>query len=484
MGAPHPLPHVLIVGGGLAATAVVLRLLKDTGQPLRLTLVEPRAAVGPGVAYSTPLAEHLLNGLAQMFSLYEDDPSHFSRWLAAQAPGGWQPEPGVSFENSIPPRRVYGAYVAATLAEALARARGQVIFTHRRARATDLAPVPGGYRVTLDDGASIDAQQVVLATGVHPRAAHRQPFELDPAVLASPRYVADLWAEGAWDGVEQDGCVAFLGAGLSALDGLIAAEKAQFRGHYVALSRRGLAVQPRRAVAPWPDFLDVGGGPVSVRALLRQIRQQRRLVAQQGEDWQRLVPAIRQHVPALWDAAPLAQRRRFLQRLRSYWEVALHRSAAPALAWQERVIREGRYRHEAATVQSVELERDGRLAVTYRARQGEGARATLVVDRLVNCLGFEHDWTRLDDPLVAALLRRGLVRPDPLGFGIQATRSDCAVLDAGGQPQPGLYAVGHPLRGLFWESNAIPEQVPQAGLVARAIVHALVPAAAVEALAL
>jgi uncharacterized NAD(P)/FAD-binding protein YdhS len=238
----------------------------------------------------------------------------------------------------------------------------------------------------------------------------------------------------------------------------------------------------REDVQPWPDFLRYTPGQVSLRDLLAQIRVQRRAIREQGEPWQRLVPAIRAHVPQLWALASARERRRFLGRLRAYWEAALHRSAAAPLAWQARVDAEGRHRHEAGRVQSIALQPDGRLAVAWQPRDGRPLQ-TLVADRVVNCLGFDFDWRHIDDPLVRQLVARGLAQPDALGFGVQATRETHALRDAAGQPQPGLYAVGHALRGLVWESNAIGEQVPQAGTVGRAILQRLAPAAAAEALA-
>lgn len=480
-------PHVLIVGGGLAGTATALRLLKDAEQPIRLSIVESRPALGLGIAYGTPHPEHLVNGLAKLFSLYDDAPDHLVRWLrAGAAAGGWQPPAGVAIEDSMPPRQVYGAYVQASLTAAVAAAGPGVELRHLQARAVDVvAQYDTGrprYRVVLDDGREEVADELVLATGIFTKPLGRQAFAVGVGVQASPRYVGDIWQPQAWDGVAQDADIVYLGAGLSALDSLIMAEKAGFRGQHTVLSRRGQGARVREDVLPWPDFLRYQSGAVSLRDLLAQIRVQRRAVRAQGEPWQRLVPAIRAHVPKLWSLASARDRRRFLGRLRAYWEAALHRSAAAPLAWQARVDGEGRHRHEAGRVRSIALQADGRLAVAWQPRDGRPLQ-TLVADRVVNCLGFDFDWRQIDDPLVRQLVARGLAQPDPLGFGVQATRETHALRDAAGQPQPGLYAVGHALRGLIWESNAIGEQVPQAGTVGRAILQRLAPAAAAEALA-
>ncbi len=476
-------PHVVIIGGGFAGAAVALRLLKDAKQPLRLTVIEGRAQIGLGVAYSTAHPEHLVNGPARVFSAYDDDPEHLVRWLGRHGePRGWRPSPGTAIADSLPPRQLYGAYVRETLFDAIEEAGGTVSFNHRRGRAVDVArqaDAPSGttrYRVSLASGDHEDADVVVLATGIHPRRLAWPGIDVDPAVGSSPRYVHDIWAAEAWKGVADDAQIVYLGGGLSALDSLIIAEKAGFRGTHTVITRRGLPVHAREDQSPWPDFLQYDPVRPVLRDVLAQIRRERRELARSGESWQRLVTAIRPHVPALWAAASDQDRRRFLTRLRSYWEASLHRTASEPLQWQTTVADEGRFRHQAGRVVSLALRDDGRLAVGWRPRAtaaGVGDVQILIADRVVNCLGFEFDWQKIDDPLVRQLIARGLVTPDPLGFGIGASSSDHSVLDADGQPQAGLYAVGHPLRGVIWESNAISEHVPQAGAVGRAIVSRL-----------
>src|ERR1700736_252398 len=84
MVAHHGAPkQIVIVGGGLSGTALAIKLLRNATQPLAIRLVEPAAEPGRGLAYSTQEHAHLVNGPALLFTLYPDDPEHFSRWLAA-----------------------------------------------------------------------------------------------------------------------------------------------------------------------------------------------------------------------------------------------------------------------------------------------------------------------------------------------------------------------------------------------------------------
>lgn len=84
---------------------------------------------------------------------------------------------------------------------------------------------------------------------------------------------------------------------------------------------------------------------------------------------------------------------------------------------------------------------------------------------LINSSGIEYDWRRVARPLPQQLLARGLIQPGPLALGI-AARADGAVLDARGEPASRLFAMGPPLRGMWWESTAVTDVASQAKALA------------------
>jgi uncharacterized NAD(P)/FAD-binding protein YdhS len=101
-----------------------------------------------------------------------------------------------------------------------------------------------------------------------------------------------------------------------------------------------------------------------------------------------------------------------------------------------------------------------------RIRIGEGSASTgLAAGWLINATGPGTDITRSADPLLRDTLAQGLARPDPLRLGIDAGPSG-AVLDASGTPSSTLFTLGPPLRGLRYETTAIPEIRDQAAALA------------------
>ena len=141
-----------------------------------------------------------------------------------------------------------------------------------------------------------------------------------------------------------------------------------------------------------------------------------------------------------------------------------------------------RHRMPPATAQRItELRCTGRLSVlrgrvTECPPRGAPERLRVRVDRdgsvtdlaagwVINATGPGTDLTRTADPLLRDLLGRGLARPDPLRLGLDAT-PDGAVLDAAGTPSATLFTLGPTLRGIRYETTAIPEIRDQAAALA------------------
>ena len=93
---------------------------------------------------------------------------------------------------------------------------------------------------------------------------------------------------------------------------------------------------------------------------------------------------------------------------------------------------------------------------------------------LVNATGPSSDISPTGDRLLRDLFDRGLARPDPLRMGIDASPGG-AVLDASGRPSRTIFTLGPPLRGLRYETTAIPEIRDQAAALAVRLTAATQP---------
>jgi uncharacterized NAD(P)/FAD-binding protein YdhS len=457
---PSPVPErdIVIIGGGFAGIVTAIKLLDTARSLLRITIVEPRAELGGGLAYSTRESAHLMNGPAKLFSLHPERPEHFVNYLTRfSGDWSWSDPLAAQMANAFAPRSVYGDYLRSELARAAARAAPWVTFTHISTEATEVRRRGARTEVVLANDNVLAADHVILALGANPS----QPeLPIDAAARTSSRYIANPWDLESFEQLPRNGRVLLIGTGLTALDALVTLEKRGFRGRYLAISRRGRLVFPRREVTPLRDFLAESPLPKTALGLLRAARAELASVTRARPDWQSLVLAIRPHVSALWERASEVERARFLRHLRPIWEISLHRAPPRAAALLERGQAEGWFEHRAARLTALEAGPRKTLVARLRPR-GKDAVESLTVDAVINCTGASYDWTRGGTRLTANLLDAGIVRPGPLSFGIDAD-AQAAIISRDGTVAADISAIGPALRGVRWESNTVVEILHQA----------------------
>lgn len=461
---------IAIIGGGFAGALTALKLLDRAEVPLAITIIEPREELGRGVAYSTTEPVHLVNGPAEIFSLYPEEPDHLVRWLAENgAANGWQPPSDIA--SSSPPRYLYGTYVRDELKRAVREAHSLSTFRHVRSAAAKLISAPHKISITTTDGTMIEADEAVLALGVFQAELQKQ----EAAVASHFRFAANPWEPAALDRLVDCGELLLIGSSLSMVDAVAGMEARGYRGKYRVISRRGQFVEGRRAAEAARDFLADRPLPATARALLSAVKAERRAIATAGGDWQGLPLAIRPYVLPLWQAANDRERLRFGRHLRAFWDVTAHRSAPESNGTLQNVIAEGRLTHGAAKLLGLVRRRD-RIAATLRTRKGTEEQ---LFDGVIDCRGHQlHDWRRIRDPFVKSLLDGGEVRPHSTGFGIDATPEGDIISDEG-RIHRNFSAIGHPLRGVAWESSSITEQRAQAIALAERILAKITPAVSV-----
>jgi uncharacterized NAD(P)/FAD-binding protein YdhS len=467
---------IAIIGGGASGTLTAVQLLRHAASrrlPLQITLIDRHGRHGLGQAYATEYRGHLLNAMAGQMSALPDEPDHLIRWAAADAGNGASGR-AVSTDavtgTTFLSRQDYGRYLRDTLADAEHQALP--VARLRRLSSEVLALRRGGatrpVRLILPDG-QIDADIAVLATG---NAPARLPFETPP----SERVVADPWLPGALGGVTGGAAgpagtgspsVVIVGTGLTMLDLALAITASKPDAVIHAVSRHGLLPRPHPGTPPaargplWLPVITRTTGPVRLADLMWQVRA---TIAASPGTWFDVMDALRPFVPALWRRLPAADKRLFLRHVARYWEVHRH-LIPPATASRTTALRAtGRL-----------LVHDGQImAVTQHGERlrilADVGADTLQIeaDWLINGTGSTADITATASPLLHDLFSTGLARPDPLRLGIDAV-PDGAVLDRAGVASDVLFTLGPPLRGLWYETTAIPEIREQAAALARRI---------------
>ena len=436
---------IAVIGAGFSGTLLSLHLLRRCPPPTRLVLIERNSQFGRGLAYGTGNASHILNVPAGRMSAFHERPNDFLDWLRDQP----EEEIGcVAGPGTFAPRRVFGAYIRALLNEEIRRSgrdRLQLI----RGDVTGLDRTGTPLRLSLDRDRVIEADLAVLAIGNFPPEA--MPIT-DPSFYDTGMYRPDPWSPDALGDLDPDAPVLLIGTGLTTVDVVISLLDQGHRGPIHALSRRGLL--PRRHAAVPVAAPDHEPFPTGVNELTRFLRKEAARASAQGAGWQPVIDELRPFTVDVWQAMPLSDRKRFLRHMRPWWDVHRHRMAAQVADRIDAARASGQLQILVGRVRDYVVN-GNRVEVHYRPRR-QDALAALSVARVINCAGPGADYDRIQEPLIRALLKDGVVRPDPLRLGLDVT-SNCALLNRQGAISRRLFAVGPVTKGTFWEMTAVPD---------------------------
>jgi uncharacterized NAD(P)/FAD-binding protein YdhS len=447
---------VAVVGGGASGTLTAIHLMASRSHDLSVSVHDASGELGKGLAYGTTDPRHLLNVRSRHMSAFPEIPSDLVEWARRT---GRQPD-----AQAFLPRRDYAVY----LGETLERLRDERL-TFRAERVHDVRPADGCFELHARGGAVTRASAVVLAHG------NQRPAPLAIGAVPLPEaqwHLPDPWDLDRLTALPADAVVVLVGSGLTAIDTAITLLDDAPERRVVMVSRQGLLPTAHVEQSSTAWLSPIPTGAVTADQLADLLRDQVAAARRQGVDWRPVVDGLRAPTQGLWQRLDLEERRRFLSTYARAWEVRRHRMAPGVAARLDRYRDEGR----------LEVLAGGLGGLTDHVLRCEvelpALPDTLFADAVVNCTGPMTDISRSTDPLLQALVRRGLVTSDPLCLGVSCTPQG-EVLDVSGQVVPGLYVVGPPRKGTLWETTAVPEIRGQAAALAQSLperVRRLTPA--------
>jgi uncharacterized NAD(P)/FAD-binding protein YdhS len=424
------------VGGGAAGALVAINLLKQFRTGDEVIVFEPSLAVGRGVPYGTSDPVHLLNVRAANMSGFVDQPAHFAEWYARRIG-----VPVAEASTRFVPRCEYGVYVGELLEQAAENSEGQLTIVRQRAERVVAAE---HIEVETSNGTLIALDELVLATG---HLSPQTPRELLP-FEHNDRYLRNPWTPGALEAIPPDDTILILGTGLTMVDVVMSLTSRGHRGMLIARSRRGLV--PHQHVAGETRTFDesVLAEPHFKSAIIRQLRAA-------GADWRAVMDSMRPHTQLLWDRLSWPERRRFIEKLRPFWDVHRHRIPQSAYEILAMLVERGRLDVGKGRLEDVSFA-DGEFCVRSN---GE----TIAAGWILNCTGPNLQVAKAKISVLESVVSQDLASYDPLGLGL--------LVDSDGRTRPGghVWALGPLCRGSRWETTAIPEIRAQAARIAALI---------------
>lgn len=428
-------------------------------EPLHITVINDDTSVGRGVAYRLRRPEYLLNVAARNMSAFPYEPDHFLQWLRTRSE--FESATEIDLRERFVPRQIYGDYLRSIVQHHL-QSPGEVTPASSEfviGRAVDVEPRDSSCLVHLEDGSTVEADRVVLATG------NESPAPLPGAEnLAGHR----AWVGNPWQLWEDrlpghDGTILILGTGLTAVDAILTLRAKGWLGRIHAVSRHGWFPHSHFRGIRYPDFPPPGVdlATLGLDKLLQLIEEHCAILHARNANPAIIVDKMRSQTQRIWSGFTHDERLRFAKEHAARWNVFRHRIAPDIYAQITSSQLTGQLHVHADSIEKLRAS-----AETIVVDLADGT--SLEGDLVLNATGPSTRFTATQSVLLQNLLRRGVIAPDDTDMGIHVD-VDHTVLTATGERSPWLLALGPMLRGTYWETIAVPELRVQARHVAETL---------------
>ncbi len=446
---------IVIIGGGWSGILTAIQLL-EKNKNISIKIIHSGTPIGLGVAYSTTDTSHLLNVPAEKMSAFPNNPKHFTDWLIANGNSAEQ------LEKQFFPRLLYGKYILELFSTLKLQEQLEIINT----KAVDIQKKENLYSIQLDNNKSVDANKIVLALGnflpANPKSASESFFE-------SSNYFKNPWNTDFLKGLQTNQNILLIGTGLTMVDCVLSLKNAGLTGKIYAVSPRGYTPAPHSKTETYPDFYSELKGKTLLE-IVQIVRKHIKIAEQKNSCWIGVIDSLRQHFQELWIILSIKEKQQFISHIRHIWGVARHR--LPKNTYEELIDLKVKGQLEIIGGRINEIiEKNGDITATIQLR-GISEKRTLNISRVINCTGPQSNYKELKDELIRNLLAKKIILAHELKMGIQ-TNLNGQIIQEQGKMSDDIYAIGSLLRGVLWETTAVPEISKQAEQIAKQIIDSI-----------
>jgi uncharacterized NAD(P)/FAD-binding protein YdhS len=447
---------IAIIGAGLSGRLLALNLARQGTSAVSIRMIDREDTRSMGPAYSNEEDYLLLNVRAGQMGAFSEDPGHFLTW--AQERGAH------ADQSDFLPRRLFRDYIVNLMPEAAQARTNGPLLEHVCGEVTDIETEGGCATIHVAAQEPVVVDRGILALGNFPPS---HPHIENRMALQSSRYVRDPWPQGVLAPLSRGDNVVLIGSGQTTVDLVVALYGRGHEGRIVAVSRHGLLPLAHRSFESYASFFPEIKDSKQILDIFRTVRKHLDRAKAMGIDERAVIDSLRPDTQTLWLGIPSDEKRRFLRHLFRYWEIIRSRIPPESEAIITTMRDSGQFNVIAGQIRDF-VETEAALEVHYIPRgrtTDEVERAVLVI----NCIGPESNYSKVDHPLVRNLMKRGLIRPGPANLGIDALPNG-AIIGRDGASSDVLYTLGSTMRGVLWEVIAVPEIRVQAERLARLLI--------------
>lgn len=295
--------RLVIIGGGATGAVIALHAHQALHKYLEIIIIDPNEEVGLGKAYKTADDENILNVGVSNMGLYGNNPNHFADWLKFNNFS----EQDFPFWPFVP-RKVFGNYIKSCLNE--------ISFTHLKALVVNVKSNIFNYSLKLDNGHSIKAHYVIVATG------YCEDYNIFSHLIDKKNSEKILYpVEAEKIDFKSKESILIVGSGLTAID--VWKRIRKFNTKITMISRHGILPIAHTAHTKI-KIPNLGGmSPIQIFDVLRLLENTK------AYTWQQIADEVRIQSKCIWSCWSAKEKKQFIRHLKPYWEVIRHRVPNP-----------------------------------------------------------------------------------------------------------------------------------------------------------
>lgn len=449
-----------IIGGGYSALAVAYELIQLSRVPVELLIFDPTSYAGKGIAYSTDCPLHLLNVPVGRMGALRGKSEDFFEWLLAE-PHKWRSlDPSfkrleVGSEKYFP-RMIYGMYLQdfkQSLEKLVFEKNCQLRFVKKEC--VDICrdqPDQKVWRIITTDNREIyHADHIILAMS--------SPWTQKFPAIQHERYLEQPWpimtnVSLAKQKLDCLGCyskVGIIGSGLTMLDALAMLKYLSFDGQIEVISNKKLLPLEDRESE---EIREIKLVEIPTN-LLKAFKIIRKLIDKTG-DWLPVFRSLRLITQELWERLTPTDKRKFIERLLSFWNIHRHRVPSEV----KKIFEDYQEAQSLSFIKGkvVNIEScDHKINIVYSNQKENN---TKTYDLVINCTGPNFNIEKHSSPFIQRVLKKQYIQPDTLGMGIDPENET-------------IHPLGALTFGTYFEITSVPDIREQCYKVARKIIQGI-----------